>query len=76
MCCVTGVFVGPSCAVYLLQSLLDMVAVAVRENELAAKADERRKKREAQEKKRWVSFFLLLSFCLSRSSGVFVGLMG
>eukprot|EP00904_Undaria_pinnatifida_P009474 jgi/Undpi1/5657/HiC_scaffold_2.g00931.m1 len=36
----------------LVSSLLDMVAVAVRENELAAKADERRKKREAQEKKR------------------------
>lgn len=36
----------------LVSNLLDMLAVAVRENELAAKADERRRKREAQEKKR------------------------
>lgn len=34
------------------QSLLDMISVALRDNELQAKAEERRKKREAQEKKR------------------------
>ena len=35
-----------------LQSMLDMIAVALRDNELQAKAEERRKKREAAEKKR------------------------
>lgn len=52
--CVTGVFVRASGRV-LAQNLLDMLAVALRENELAAKADERRRKRELQEKKRSVS---------------------
>ena len=49
-----------------LQSMLDVIAVALRDNELQAKAEERRKKREAVEKKRRdleksvLVFFLLL----------------
>eukprot|EP00903_Cladosiphon_okamuranus_P008076 g7790.t1 len=36
----------------LVSSLLDSISVALRDNDLQAKAEERRKKREAQEKKR------------------------
>ncbi|CAN0408951.1 unnamed protein product, partial [Ascophyllum nodosum] len=36
----------------LVSSMLDVIAVALRDNELQAKAEERRKKREAVEKKR------------------------
>lgn len=44
-------FFSCSCSVRR-QSLLDSISVALRDNELQAKAEERRKKREAQEKKR------------------------
>lgn len=36
----------------LVSAVVDMIAVGVRENEMSAKAEERRRKREAQEKKR------------------------
>ena len=45
-----------SCLLFAVlgQSLLDSISVALRDNELQAKSEERRKKREAQEKKRYL----------------------